>query len=609
MFWPWEPNAMTTITFYSYKGGTGRSLSLANAAVYLANLGFKVVAMDFDLEAPGLHYKLSRNVDGSPLSVTKGVVDFIDDYLDDGQVSSPITDFIVQVPVSDSDKGKVYLVPAGQVPSRDYWAKLSRINWYDLFYSEQAIGVQLFMELRARIVEELKPDFVLIDSRTGITEMGGVATTLLADKVICLVLPTPENLEGSRAVLRSLKKMRREGECGPSEVLIAVSRLPESRDLRDEQEVADGVLAFINESAEDPQDTLSCEQAFVLHSEPALQIQEMLRVGSGINPDDSPLLRDYLRLFSSFVPKESIDTKLRDLIEKAWNKLREDPDEALKEMEELAESFNHPETYRELLKFYQVRNVNGTLTLKRAQRLWDLTESSSDPILWQALVRSFEPQPRFRGEKQWSPKLDFIQSVWRVAGEKNSTFGLKLAHAYSQEDRDSIAADITLEIIHAFEPTASIIARCIVYLDYASRIPEADALIQQVKNRFSADPEFVNAWARNALNEKSKLAIAEITESLAIESLRPSLKAVVYARVDRLDDAVSDLESVKRDIHERVVSRAELEEIGKLFHRLGRWDEFEDSIRGVQSLDVIRAIREQVGAKPRRRAISSEVKY
>ena len=38
---------METITFYSYKGGSGRSLALANAAVYLAKLGFRVVALDF----------------------------------------------------------------------------------------------------------------------------------------------------------------------------------------------------------------------------------------------------------------------------------------------------------------------------------------------------------------------------------------------------------------------------------------------------------------------------------------------------------------------------------------------------------------------------------
>ena len=43
-------------TFYSYKGGVGRSLLLANAARFLATLGKGVVAIDFDFEAPGLHF-------------------------------------------------------------------------------------------------------------------------------------------------------------------------------------------------------------------------------------------------------------------------------------------------------------------------------------------------------------------------------------------------------------------------------------------------------------------------------------------------------------------------------------------------------------------------
>jgi MinD-like ATPase involved in chromosome partitioning or flagellar assembly len=600
---------MTTITFYSYKGGTGRSLSLANAAVYLANLGFKVVAMDFDLEAPGLHYKLSRNADGSPLSVNKGVVDFVNSYLDEGQVSFPITDFIIGVPVSDADKRLVYLVPAGQAPSRDYWTKLSRINWHDLFYSENAQGVQIFMELRARILHELKPDFVLIDSRTGITEMGGVATTLLADKVICLVLPPPENLEGARAVLRSLKRTRRESDGGPSEILIALSRLPQNRHWNDEQESTDSVLKFINETAEEPEDTLSCEQVFVLHSEPALQIRETLRVGSGINPDDSQLLRDYLRLFASFVPKESIETKLHDLIEKAWNKLRDDPDEAVKEMEELAESFGHPETYRELLRFYQVRNVSGTLTLKRAQRLWELTEDSGDTILWQVLARAFEPHARYRTEKQWSPNLDFVQSVWRNAGKRDAAFGMKLADAYSQEDRDSAAADIVLEIIKSSELTAAIVARCIALLDFAKRSSEADALILEVKSKFIGTPEFANAWARHAVRIKNKSATEEIAQSPWMESLRPSLKAIISANVGRMEDAVSDLDSLRREIREREVSRFELEELGKIFQAIGRWDEFEQLAQTIYPIDLIRGIRDQVGARPPRKVRSAEPKF
>src|ERR1700751_988676 len=110
---------METITFYSYKGGTGRSLALANAAVYLAKLGFKVVALDFDLEAPGLHYKLSRNENGVPLRVEKGVVDYLIAFLTNSDLRLPLKDFIVDAPVPGIEKPLVHLMPAGVVPSSD----------------------------------------------------------------------------------------------------------------------------------------------------------------------------------------------------------------------------------------------------------------------------------------------------------------------------------------------------------------------------------------------------------------------------------------------------------------------------------------------------------
>lgn len=69
-----------TFTLYSYKGGTGRSLLVANAARYLASLGKRVVAIDFDLEAPGLHYKMdvgrSTGRTGETLP-EHGVVDYL----------------------------------------------------------------------------------------------------------------------------------------------------------------------------------------------------------------------------------------------------------------------------------------------------------------------------------------------------------------------------------------------------------------------------------------------------------------------------------------------------------------------------------------------------
>lgn len=40
------------VTFYSYKGGTGRTMALANTAWILAANGKRVLAVDWDLEAP-----------------------------------------------------------------------------------------------------------------------------------------------------------------------------------------------------------------------------------------------------------------------------------------------------------------------------------------------------------------------------------------------------------------------------------------------------------------------------------------------------------------------------------------------------------------------------
>ena len=51
------------ITFYSYKGGTGRTMALANIACLFGQVWAnknaesppRVLALDWDLEAPGLH--------------------------------------------------------------------------------------------------------------------------------------------------------------------------------------------------------------------------------------------------------------------------------------------------------------------------------------------------------------------------------------------------------------------------------------------------------------------------------------------------------------------------------------------------------------------------
>jgi hypothetical protein len=63
------------ITFYSYKGGTGRSMTLANMAWLLAADRQRVLVIDWDLEAPGIHHYFRPFLVDPDLFETKGLID------------------------------------------------------------------------------------------------------------------------------------------------------------------------------------------------------------------------------------------------------------------------------------------------------------------------------------------------------------------------------------------------------------------------------------------------------------------------------------------------------------------------------------------------------
>ncbi|MBF0509859.1 MAG: hypothetical protein HQK57_13160, partial [Deltaproteobacteria bacterium] len=419
---------MQTITFFSYKGGTGRSIAVANAARYLTRLGFKVAVMDFDLEAPGLHYKFSQAADGAPVAVERGVVDYLFSFVTEGKRPASINDYVTEVFALDKDKPPIYLIPAGKAPSVDYWQKLSRLNWHELFYGPESQGVELFLDLKYRIEDEITPDFLLIDSRTGVTEMGGVATTILPDTIIYLLLYNRENLDGARAVLRSLKRSMRQIGDQKVKVFAALGRLPELGDYELESKLLGEVRVFLEETADNLEDTLALDEIFVLHSEPVLQLRESLRVGTEHSPDDSILLQDYLRLFSHIVPKDMIMPRIDNLAQAAKEKIWCDPEGATKEMENLAEVYGTSECLREVLMFYNVRSIKGLRALKMAQRFWTVTQEPKDLLLRRTVAETFEV-PSILGSS-YIPDLNFIESVWRAWEEADITLGRKLAESY-----------------------------------------------------------------------------------------------------------------------------------------------------------------------------------
>src|SRR6185369_5293034 len=83
------------LTFYSYKGGTGRSMHLANVAWILASNGKRVLIVDWDLEAPGLHRYFHPFLLDKELTATDGLIDFFWVFAE-----------AAMTPVSDSERAQ-----------------------------------------------------------------------------------------------------------------------------------------------------------------------------------------------------------------------------------------------------------------------------------------------------------------------------------------------------------------------------------------------------------------------------------------------------------------------------------------------------------------------
>ncbi|MEX0740577.1 MAG: AAA family ATPase [Pseudohongiella sp.] len=184
---------MYTVTFYSFKGGVGRSMALANAAAELAMRGKRVLVVDFDLEAPGLH--TFGFCPGEPMA--GGVVDFVSQYLESNE-SPNVKNHIIKCELDKQCDGELFLMPAGAL-DENYSSRLSKIDWFDLY--ENRSGYLLIEDLKAQWLQEINPDYVLIDSRTGHSDVSGICTRQLPNAVVFLFFPNEQNLFGLKNIV------------------------------------------------------------------------------------------------------------------------------------------------------------------------------------------------------------------------------------------------------------------------------------------------------------------------------------------------------------------------------------------------------------------------
>ena len=253
-----ESSAGRVITFYSYKGGVGRSMLLANVAWVLAFAGKRVLVVDWDLEAPGLeHYFrpwLGGRDEADAFLTRPGVIDQLESYCelaelrlravrglavdqpegdstpsgvpacedladehedeeteesdapepeppvlgdsaDSGDVSllfdSPqlrarrgvraaLGRMTVRLTLPEDWIGEIHIVPPGRRDDPAAYANRVALFDWDRFYAE--LEGKIFL---GEVKERMRAyDYVLIDSRTGISGTAAVSMIEFADELV-----------------------------------------------------------------------------------------------------------------------------------------------------------------------------------------------------------------------------------------------------------------------------------------------------------------------------------------------------------------------------------------------------------------------------------------
>lgn len=242
------------VTFYSYKGGTGRSMAVANVAWILASHGKRVLVIDWDFEAPGLHRYFRPFLEDPDLVASPGLIDFFVDFAEaavaakaadsrQGTASAPGAEpwwrsrtsllrytYPLNDPLLEGEddgaapappeagfaygrvpRGAIHFVPAGR-QGPEYALRVGGFDWRG-FYDRLGGGV--FLEaLKERLRAEY--DYVLVDSRTGISDTSGICTVQMPDDLVVCFTLNRQSLQGAAAVAESAEAQRRKpsGEPG-----------------------------------------------------------------------------------------------------------------------------------------------------------------------------------------------------------------------------------------------------------------------------------------------------------------------------------------------------------------------------------------------------------
>jgi hypothetical protein len=204
--WPGAENTPTIVAFYSFKGGVGRTTTLASCAIQAARQGERVILLDLDLEAPGV---------GSLFEVddSRGLLDLLVEHLATDQIDVEPCLQRSRLPLGDW-LDRIEVLPAGRLGAA-YLEKLARLDFSSTLseHGGDAGGIPVRKALLA-ILDQLRqlpepPRWIFLDARAGLHDLAGLSLHGLAHVDVLFSRANAQGIAGLDVVLGALARRQR----------------------------------------------------------------------------------------------------------------------------------------------------------------------------------------------------------------------------------------------------------------------------------------------------------------------------------------------------------------------------------------------------------------
>lgn len=330
---------MKTIGLYSYKGGTGKSLTAANLAVFLSRAGYNSVIVDADIEGPSVHHKFGHA--GWSATGKGGLVSLVASaFKPEAWDSRDLPDFSLSEEIDvqhyayllesprdhmkenfEKKFGSIHILPAGDINSDEYRQIIRSPLWHELFslYDRRRLGkpkarelYDPFLKYLGQIKEALssirkhpesdeviRPDYMIVDFGSGAAEMSTTLINAWVDTLVYMLLMNDENINHMRGAFGTF------ADAGTDRYRMNISK---------DEFYIETVLSRVSHSIQFQGDhTLKralkarhfdIDRMLVLHSDRDLEMMEELRCGYQTLPQNRRLTHDYLKLFGNLLKEE-----------------------------------------------------------------------------------------------------------------------------------------------------------------------------------------------------------------------------------------------------------------------------------------------------------------